>query len=163
MLARLGLMALDMKFHDLMQEHYSRAVKIRVHFDSRQFVTNDAPGYIPPCHCVARAYAEVFKVEYVDGWRNTIAFDKSEPQPWYRYGHSWNVITFDANVRVVFDLFPEETCSMFPVMLMHRDAVFSYVRGEDHEIIQIEEKMREYRMQEVITRLKQEFLRIDAL
>lgn len=165
MLGRMTLSALNYKYPGFVEKHFSRAMKVRMNFDNTSFLSDlKAAAYIPPCHAVARAYAEAFDVQYQDGWRHTIALDKSEPQPFYKYGHSWNIITTPDGFDLVLDLFPEDTCSLFPILLSSKDARYAYRPLElSNERIALSERFDSVEEIRKVQALKSEFLRIDAL
>jgi|GEM_PF-5802281 len=165
-LGRRGMSCLNHTHGEVMREHIHRVVKIRLYFDNTIFVSQpDQIAVIPTCHAVARAYAEAFNVDVQDGWKHTYLPRKYLFfwKPMYRYGHTWNIVTVGEKNQVLLDIFPEETCSLLPIMMRKCDSVFYYQKLSKNEQRLMSEHMDTREMTKRVTQLKEEFLRIDAL
>ena len=118
--------------------HYERMVAIRFGFNPLKVAgVQDGSVWMPYCHHVAHAYAKAFDVEVVNGEKvfitqtRTLWFGHFIRARVSRYAHSWNRLVLPSGKRVILDLFPDETCSMFPIVVLdphpaytkHRDGL----------------------------------------
>lgn len=119
---------------------------------------------MPGCHEVAYAFEKAFGVPAVHGrkffittvkklgWMN---YFKSEVS---NYVHSWNVLTLPSGKQVIIDIFPNETCSVSPIILPCPHA--AYVPGPINLAKRIEMNIRRPEYAATVDYFATEFERI---
>lgn len=149
--------------------HYKRLVNLRFRAEPMNATGGSKDSvWMPHCHHVSHAYAQAFGVEVVDGEKVFIAQTKTR---WFgnfisgkvlRYAHSWNLLSLPSGKRVILDLFPDETCSMLPIVVLDPHPAYTvHWDGLVHRGVQ--ELFAKPDEQERLNILVAEFKRIDKL
>jgi hypothetical protein len=119
---------------------------------------------MPSCHEVACAYEKAFGTPAVHGRKFTIAAIKKLRWLDYfsgqisNYVHSWNVIMLPSGTKVIIDAFPNETCSLAPIILPHPHP--AYREGDTKIIRLVEDAMSKQESITTIDFFAAEFKRI---
>jgi len=108
---------------DLIMEHYIRAVRLRLKFPgvSLPWIPPEKL-WIPGCHVVAHAYAQVFGAKAVDGEHayfkgREVSETGQTCIDLSTYAHSWNILEINDNLSLILDIYPDIGCPMMPVLL----------------------------------------------
>jgi hypothetical protein len=150
----------------VLKTHLLRILRIKLTFCGLS--RPEGGVWMPGCHHVAYAYAKAFGVEVVDGEK--LYCSGHQRSFWSRnivpqittYTHSWNRVEIAPDVRVILDIFPDETCSMMPIVV--RDPHPAYWQPSDmRSQCRVEAFMEQSKNHDYTKRLADEFLRIDAL
>lgn len=119
----------DLQFAGKMLQH---AIKIRGEVSG---YTKDpyrlwARFRTPVCHDTAHAFAKVFGLTAVDGehmYASKVYMTPSGLPNGANYTtcvHSWVEFETDGGTRFILDVFPDEGCAIFPVLLLHPNPAY---------------------------------------
>lgn len=146
--------------------HYLRLMQIRLDFWGLQVPgLKDLELWMPECHHVSHAYAKAFAVDVVDGEKvfltnsRTWFFGRAITGRVARYAHSWNVFQLAEDKQLIFDIIPNETCSLTPVVVEYPHPAYTEPRDGVAKRC-IGELITQPREQERIDLLAEEFKRI---
>jgi hypothetical protein len=141
-------------------------MKIRLDFHGLEVPgMRDGQIWMPACHHASHAYAQAFGVQVVDGEKvfltssRTWFFGRCITGKVSRYSHSWNVFEFESGKKVIFDLIPDETCSLTPIVLEYPHPAYTEPRDGVAKRC-IREKLSQKQEIERIILLSKEFKRI---
>lgn len=124
MLLRYDTLSLyDNEARNIVREASVRAYAVRLWIaDWIHSITPTGDHIIPSCHVVAHAFARTFGYEAIDGEHAYICgvktsrwFDKMRVDSTTML-HSWVELETAKKNRFILDIFPDEGCSIFPVL-----------------------------------------------
>lgn len=123
MLYRLDfLKSSDAEAWDLIYRISVEAYSVRLWLSEFLFVTDSQGSKIPCCHRVAHAFAEVFGYKVVDGehcYQDDVKLLKDGMTMRVHSTtllHSWVECETSKGKRFILDIFPDDGCSIFPVL-----------------------------------------------
>ena len=143
-------------------EHYMNLQHIKISCWGKP--DGDTLEYMPGCHTVSYAYEKAFGAKAVHGRKFHVGTTTQLFMANYfyhkvqSYVHSWNVLVLPSGTEVLLDLFPNETCSLAPIILPNPHS--AYKTGNAAITNTVEDAMKSPMSLAMIDFFTNEFLRI---